>query len=459
MANKPLKYIKFPGLDDTYTVPQVDSTLAVQGAAADAKETGDRFTQTNDALLDLYPYDTATGAIASFSDGANVPVKDLTISIVPSQSGSGDPAPDNIRPISGWTGANVYVQGENFLKNDYTLFSELGYYMVYKTNIPDGTPLAINFFDNDTTVDVSDVSMGFISNKATGSALQGTDYVWVFQNGAVGTKYKNIAMEQEIRICGFMVYPKNSSAVQRLFQRYKIMVAYGDTKPTAYVPFVSNPVLPISWQTEAGTVYGGTLDVTTGVLTVDMARVDLGTLDWQLNSTTHRAIVVFNDINPPSVPTVLAKAIAEKYAQIPASGSLTQDGKFAVVVIGSETRLYFYYDATVPSGGLVYELATPQTYQLTPTEVKALLGNNNIFADTGDTTVTYRADIKLYIERLTAPDSEDMIADANITSGSYFMVGNSLYKATANIANGAAIIVGTNCTRKSLSEALNEINA
>ena len=28
-----------------------------------------------------------------------------------------------------------------------------------------------------------------------------------------------------------------------------------------------------------------------------------------------------------------------------------------------------------------------------------------------------------------------------------------------NIANGAQIIVGTNCIRKSLSEALNEINA
>ena len=76
-----------------------------------------------------------------------------------------------------------------------------------------------------------------------------------------------------------------------------------------------------------------------------------------------------------------------------------------------------------------------------------------------NTEVEYRADTKLFIERLTAPDSADMIADANITSGKYFMVGNTLYKATANIANGAQIIVGTNCIRKSLSEALNEINA
>ena len=48
---------------------------------------------------------------------------------------------------------------------------------------------------------------------------------------------------------------------------------------------------------------------------------------------------------------------------------------------------------------LVYKLATPQTYQLTPTEVKTLLGVNNIFANTGDTEIEYRADPDLYIQR------------------------------------------------------------
>ena len=41
MANIPLKTIKFPGLDGTYTVPQVDSTLSTSGQSADAKVTGD----------------------------------------------------------------------------------------------------------------------------------------------------------------------------------------------------------------------------------------------------------------------------------------------------------------------------------------------------------------------------------------------------------------------------------
>ena len=41
MANVPLKSIKFPGLTDTYTVPQVDNSLTQTGAAADAKVVGD----------------------------------------------------------------------------------------------------------------------------------------------------------------------------------------------------------------------------------------------------------------------------------------------------------------------------------------------------------------------------------------------------------------------------------
>ena len=50
MANIPLKTIKFPGLDDTYTVPQVDNTLSVTGAAADAKKTGDELSELNERL-------------------------------------------------------------------------------------------------------------------------------------------------------------------------------------------------------------------------------------------------------------------------------------------------------------------------------------------------------------------------------------------------------------------------
>jgi hypothetical protein len=50
----------------------------------------------------------------------------------------------------------------------------------------------------------------------------------------------------------------------------------------------------------------------------------------------------------------------------------------------------------------VYILDTPVIYQLTPREVKTILGENNIFADAGDVSVEYRADIKKYIDKIVA---------------------------------------------------------
>lgn len=50
MANIPLKSIKFPGLEDNYTIPQIDTTLSVAGKAADAKATGDQLAGLNSAF-------------------------------------------------------------------------------------------------------------------------------------------------------------------------------------------------------------------------------------------------------------------------------------------------------------------------------------------------------------------------------------------------------------------------
>ena len=51
MAQIPLKSIKFPGLSDTYIVPQIDDTLSVEGRAADAKAVGD---EISDLKSDRY---------------------------------------------------------------------------------------------------------------------------------------------------------------------------------------------------------------------------------------------------------------------------------------------------------------------------------------------------------------------------------------------------------------------
>jgi hypothetical protein len=122
---------------------------------------------------------------------------------------------------------------------------------------------------------------------------------------------------------------------------------------------------------------------------------------------------------------------------------------------------------------LVYELATPTTESADPyheIQICSRYGTEE-FVDAGVTASTPTRDVSIpvgtdtfypvnvfdYIEELTKPD-HDMVADANIASGKYFMVGNSLYLSTQAIAQGAAIVPGTNCTAVSLAEALNLIN-
>ena len=49
-----------------------------------------------------------------------------------------------------------------------------------------------------------------------------------------------------------------------------------------------------------------------------------------------------------------------------------------------------------------YELATPITVSLTPLEISVLTGQNNIWADSGDVSVEYAADLKTYINNKIA---------------------------------------------------------
>ena len=56
----------------------------------------------------------SSGNPATFEDGYDAAnVKKLTVTITPTQSGSGDPSPSNVRPISGVSSVSVTRTGEN----------------------------------------------------------------------------------------------------------------------------------------------------------------------------------------------------------------------------------------------------------------------------------------------------------------------------------------------------------
>jgi len=437
----------------------------------------DRIESLEDDRYKPYPTDTVSGSVASFPDGAdNIPLKSCIVQIEPVQEGSGDPSPDNVRPISGWTGCEVQRTGKNLFGG-----IAMGQAIVDAVNVPSNTYLGS---DEDGDY-VTFAAGGVIDEKVVFTKFKpNIQYTIILKYKKENINSKNLNIGVRYTDGMFETFIANVPAelqtkafvTQAGKSVLKLETTYGGSRTFLYynesgifegvltaddfAPYTGQ-TYPITFPTEAGTVYGGYIDPINGEMVVDRAMVDLGTWNWTMYSVSQG-----NLFRTPSVANAVLQydglnIICSNYPTVKASQR--QDKTMS---IGSNNRVDIidsnYSDAsafkTAMNGvQLVYELAEPIHYPITPTEIKTLLGQNNIWADTGDTEVTYRADTTLYISRLTEPDA-DMIADANITSGSYFMAGNNLYRATANIASGASVIVGTNAVKVSLAQALNEIN-
>ena len=272
----------------------IDDTLTLASHAADAKATGDAIaalsarmdTIVGSDLLKAFPTDTASGEVASFSDGADdLPVKQLLASISPVQPGSGDPSPSNVRPISGFTGLTLSHSGADTSDADTTAFD---------------------------------------------------------------------------------------------------------------------------WESAAGTVYAGTLDVTTGLLTVtyrmqefrgdNLANVVVGSIRLNLSASD------YGDYSQRN------KIICDQYSKI-----VTAKPTYPAVRLMNTGSTFYIYDeerfTSIETARsilnenpvhVLYPLLTPKTYQLTPAEVRTLLGENRIWTDAGDVTVAYRADPTMYINKKIA---------------------------------------------------------
>ena len=234
--------------------------------------------------------DTASGAVASFPDGADgLPLHKLTVQTEPVQAGSGDPSPENIRPISGWTGCTISHSGED-------------------TSDPD--------------------------------------------------------------------------------------------------------IITTTWQDEAGTVYYGTIDIISGVLSARAAIFDMGDLTYTETTSGIRFDITGGvGSGVQGEPAAFAMCSAYKlYADtIQTISQITLPDNCIVQTTASGARARYYIrddryttpaDMKAGIAGVQFlcELRESITYQLTPQQVNTLIGVNNIWADCGPVTVEYPADTKLYID-------------------------------------------------------------
>lgn len=163
----------------------------------------------------------------------------------------------------------------------------------------------------------------------------------------------------------------------------------------------ASPEVSVSWQTEAGTVYCGKLNLNTGVLKATHASIDLGSLTWAYASTLNYNLVSDYDLH---AQPVIGKpnAICSCYSVYSyADGISAETGITIVNQVDAQTSTVKtciwvhdlnYNNANVfkqdVTGQLfVYQLRYPVTYQLTPYQIELLAGSNVIWTDGGDMSI------------------------------------------------------------------------
>lgn len=318
----------------------------------------------------------------------------------------------NICPISGWTGAQVARTGKN-------LFD--------KTKVVEGVYIQDN--NGVEHQSIGSVSTNYIPVKPNESYYiksEQTKGTW----GAWYDKDKNF-------ISGITAYATTTAESAKVktapsnayYMRLTVLYA-SNNEPSGnpdtflvnypstdhdYHPYAGD-TYSITFPSEAGTVYGGTLDVTNGVLTVDRAMVDLGTVfDWiaetdPLPGTARAAgdtslfnIYVYNQY---PICSALKGDMPKSYRQIE-EGCICFSNTPSLPMIRVRSQTFVGLtneEIKIALSGVqcCLKIKEPIVYTLTPTEIKSLLGDNNIWADAGDTSVTYRADTKLYIDKKIA---------------------------------------------------------
>lgn len=356
------------------------------------------------------------------------PMSSVVVDIEPVQSGSGEPSPTNVRPISGHssvsvarTGKNLYpgiIGRDSFANNNggtHTVDADILTVTCENTSASSGVYSTISSIIRQTfgtLIGEYTYSFDVKANKAgritTGISGKGGGVV------AVGTSWQRISFTATFNhdgaASGFVFY--NVDKIEDFIVNIKDFQLELGSTATAYEPYQGD-TFTTAIPDPPGTVYGGTLDLVSGELVVDRAMVDLGNITWTRYTSVTNPIF-YGDIadGKKYYPAgVSARITCSAY---PTQSSAMSAANFSVIgdkIVGINqvnqnlTRILVRDDAytsvsdfttAVTGVQLVYELATPVTYQCTPEEIATLAGTNVLASNAGQVTATAPVPLNVY---------------------------------------------------------------
>jgi hypothetical protein len=312
----------------------------------------------------------------------------------------------NICPISGWTGADIEQTGKNLCHphTESTNIYNGGFlipvrqgetiYAYGEWEYTSSASLYIKVFDAPNPINKNDsgTEIGSISTNTVFSRVMPCD-------GYLGVCYR----------AGVSTYTIDKMMVSR-----SVITSASD-----YEPYQSNQI-SVNWEDEAGTVYGGTLDVVSRKMEVDRAGANLtGVESWSFYRSDGTGEYTTFQCRPFSVKvkeawgnntknnaiSSIANVSGEKVYNVNgAAFAIDAENNVMVCIPTSNANSVAAFKAYLEQNPIqiVGRLVTPIVYTLTESEISSVLetlyGTNNIWADTGDTEVTYPCDTRLFIE-------------------------------------------------------------
>lgn len=380
------------------------------GARIEDGVISDETTWSSSGIIDRFAELMGTNANPAVLDNPypNFPLQ-ITTTFESKQSGSGEPSPDNIRPISGFDSVKLTRCGKNLINPQIDTDN---YYASYTTNNADGS-ITVN---NSSSSKVYPATVWTWLPSGTYTAqftrISGSNPTEVFLQcndtsdyssniAALGVKTFTVSEETRVR---FMVIAEPSASYTA-----SIQIEQGSTA-TAYEPYQGD-----TFTIALGdTYYDGMLDWNSGEMVVDKMGITLnGNEEWTKSTYGNHYNMPLTDIVPTDeninhivccshcigIPYV----DRENYTKLVAG--ITNDNKIEFRNTGYETiEGWKAYLAAQNTAGtpiqIVYKLATQTTIQLTPQEIKAIKGINTLYSNAQELTVIGRVDTMYQLSKL-----------------------------------------------------------
>lgn len=295
----------------------------------------------------------------------------VKVSWEPTQEGEGDPSPDNIRPIKGRDSVTVERCGENVAK----------------------------------------LVMGFELNGETGGLIKNHSWFVTEMIPVFGKTIKSDGFSSRLRYWydnekKFIKVTDSDSVISGAYYVRRNSKISGYEEP--YIKYgldSSNDYIPYTGQTNTltlpETVYGGTLDVETGVVTVDRVMYALtGRETWRFRDSSvypntflyefKKRIVTGTCTHYKPIDVVELNRCDDGIYLSYTTDIIITDHRFDTVG-AFKAYLSEQYVAGTPVQ-IVYEILDPYTIQISQQQITALSGTNTIYTDADGVVVTGRED-------------------------------------------------------------------